>query len=83
MAVLTNGELAIENDIFFASLSLEHFKELILINFEAPSPSLTTLFAKFNKTLFKAKSKSFNFISFILLIDLFFAFPVEKLLSYH
>ena len=63
IAVLTNGELAIENDIFFASLSLEHFRELIFINFEAPSPSLTTLFAKFNKTLFRAKSKSLSFIS--------------------
>ena len=76
MAVLTNGELAIENDIFFASFSLEHFKELILINFEAPSPSATTLLAKFNKTLFKAISKILIFSSLAFLILECFDLPV-------
>ena len=41
----------IENAIFFASLSVLQLKIFIVINFEAPSPSATTLFAKFNKTL--------------------------------
>jgi len=37
----------------------------IVINLEAPSPSATTLFAKFNKTLFNAISKSLILSSLI------------------
>src|SRR6056300_391292 len=57
IAVLTNGELAIERAICFASISDLHFLTLTVTNFEDPSPSETTLFARFNKTLFKALSK--------------------------
>ena len=66
IAVLTNGEFAIEKAIFFASFSFLQFSTFIVINFDAPSPSATTLFAKFNKTLFKALSNSFIFSSLIL-----------------
>ena len=57
IAVLTKGEFAIEKAIFFASISFLHLLTFTVINLEDPSPSDTTLFAKFNKTLFKAKSK--------------------------
>ncbi len=52
IAVFTNGELAIEKAIFFASFSVLQFCILIVINLDTPSPSATTLLAKFNKTLF-------------------------------
>ena len=79
IAVFTSGELATENAIFFASSSLLHFVTSTCINFDAPSPSLTTLFAKFNKTLFTALLKSLNLESLKSLIVLFFALPVEKI----
>jgi len=53
MAVLTRGELAIEKAIFFASASVLQLVTLIVINLDAPSPSATIRFAKFNKTLFR------------------------------
>ena len=40
-------------------MSVLQSNTFIVINFDAPSPSATTLFAKFNKTLFKACSKFF------------------------
>ena len=50
-AVLTKDELAIEKAIFLASFSCLAPLILTVMNFEAPSPSAATLFAKFNKTL--------------------------------
>ena len=41
--------MAIEKPIFFASCSDLELVTFIVTNFEAPSPSATTLFAKFNK----------------------------------
>ena len=79
IAVLTKGELAIEKAIFFASSSFLQFWTKIDTNFEAPSPSLTTLFARFNKTLFKAESNSLNFSSLIFLILTCFLLLVEKM----
>ena len=49
MAVLTRLEFAMENAIFFASLTLLPFL-LTVINLLAPSPSATILFDKFNNT---------------------------------
>ena len=79
MAVFTNGEFAIEKPIFFASFSFLQPCISIVINLDAPSPSATTLFAKFNKTLFNAISKFLIFSSLILLILGCFDFPVEKI----
>ena len=64
MAVFTKGELAIENEIFFASSSLLQFLTLIETNFDAPSPSAATLFAKFKSTLNRDFSKFLSFSSF-------------------
>jgi hypothetical protein len=50
---LLSGELAIEKAMFFASVSVFALLTFIDINFEAPSPSATTLFAKLNKILFR------------------------------
>ena len=76
IAVFTRGEFAIEKAIFFASSSFLHPWILIVINFEAPSPSATTLLAKFNKTLFKAISKFLIFSSLAFLILGCFDLPV-------
>ena len=43
IAVLTNGELAIEKHIFLASLSVLLLMHFIVTNLVAPSPSLATL----------------------------------------
>ena len=40
----------IEKQIFFASATVFAFWQLIVTNFDAPSPSAATLLAKFNKT---------------------------------
>ena len=61
IAVFTKGEFAIEKEIFFASSSLLQFLTFIVINFEAPSPSAATLFARFNKTLKRDFSKPLSF----------------------
>ena len=61
-AVFTNGEFAIEKQIFLASISCLHFSTLIITNFEAPSPSAATLLAKFFKTVFSDLSKSHSTI---------------------
>ena len=63
IAVFTKGELATEKPIFLASSSFLQFSTLIDINFDAPSPSKTTLLAKFNKTFFSASSKSLILLS--------------------
>ena len=63
IAVFTKGEFAIEKPIFFASSSLLQFSTLIVINFDAPSPSETTLLAKLSKTFFNASSKSLILLS--------------------
>ena len=54
IAVFTSGEFAIENAIFFALSSDLQFFTFTVINLVAPSPSATTLLAKFN-------SKDVNF----------------------
>ena len=68
IAVFTKGEFAIENPIFFASLSVLQLSTLIDINFDAPSPSATTLLDKFKRTLFNEASKSLIFSSLTLII---------------
>src|SRR6056300_1804592 len=79
MAVLTRFEFAIEKAITLASFSLFDLTILIVINLVAPSPSLTTLFDKFNNTECRALSKLNIFLSLILLMIEFFTFPVEKI----
>ena len=81
IAVLTNGEFAIEKQIFFASFSFLHFSTFIVTNFEAPSPSAATLLAKFFKTKFKDLSKSFKFLSLKDFTSLLFAYPVANILT--
>ena len=81
IAVLTRGEFAIEKAIVLASISFLHFLTFIVINLEAPSPSETTLFAKFNKTLFKALSKFLIFLSLILFTKEFLTLLVAKMLA--
>ena len=58
IAVLTNGEFAIEKPITFASCSVLQFDKFIVTNFEAPSPSATILLAKLSNTLFKLSCPS-------------------------
>ena len=68
--IVKTGEdkFAIELAIFLASNSVLQFFTFTVINFDAPSPSETILFAKFSKTLFNESSKFFNFSSLKLLI---------------
>ena len=49
-----------ENNSIIDKISDNYGQQSIVINLEAPSPSATTLLAKFNKTFFKASSKYFN-----------------------
>ena len=48
IAVFTKGEFAIENAIFFACDSVFDLRIFTVINLEDPSPSATTLLARFN-----------------------------------
>ena len=73
--------MAIEKAICLASASDLHFLTFIVINFEDPSPSATTLLAKFNKTLFKALSKTLIFLSLKFLILALLALPVAKIVA--
>ena len=60
IAVLTKGELAIENATFFAMIVVLPPIIFIVINLLAPSPSATICFARFKHNLCKAFSKSCN-----------------------
>ena len=66
--VAYGAQLAIENAIFLASASVFAPDTLTVTNLVAPSPSATTLLAKFNKSLFNDISKFFIFLSLILVI---------------
>ena len=59
IAVFTNGEFAIEKQIFFASFSVLHFSVFTITNLDDPSPSAATFLAKFFKTLFAVLTASF------------------------
>ena len=50
-----------------------------VINLEAPSPSETTLFAKFSNTEFRHLSNSDNLLSFIFFIFILFTLHVENI----
>ena len=76
---MTKGEFAIEKDIFLASISFLLLITFTVINLDAPSPSATTLFARFNKTFIKDLLNLLNLGLSILFISTFDASPVAKI----